>query len=127
MINTAMKLMKEINGMKFPWNVWVHVLLLVNLIGGLFFITTKEGQFAVVSVIIAFVIMILIYAKKGFVKLLGLGHIAWVPMVVFFALTVMEGNVQGAFKVWLIAILVMNGTSLVIDTVDVVKYVSRRN
>ena len=122
MIDTVMGLTKEINGMKFPWNVWTNFLLLVNLVGGLIFITTKEGQFAILSIISAFIIMLAIYSKKGFVKLLGLGHIAWVPLIVLFILTLMEGNAHGIFKAWLIAIIVLNGFSLILDTADVLKY-----
>jgi len=37
---------KKIFGMKFPWNLWVGMLIVVNMGGGLFFIRTLEGRLA---------------------------------------------------------------------------------
>ncbi len=107
--------------MKFPWNLWVGLLVLVNMGGGLFFIRTAEGQLALVCMMIAFIIMWGIYVKKGFVRLLGLGHlIAWTPLVVWY--TQVVGNTAGWFQYWLISAITVNGLSLVIDFVDVVRY-----
>ena len=64
---------KKIFGMKFPWNLWMGLLILVNMGGGLFFIRTMEGQLALACMMAAFLIMWGIYVKKGFVRLLGWG------------------------------------------------------
>ncbi len=114
---------KKIFGMKFPWNLWVGSLGMVNMVGGLVYIRTAEGQLALAGLILGFLIMWGIYAKKGFVRLLGLGHlIAWPPLMVWYAKVIAQGNVEGAFLYWLLAVLVMNGVSLVIDFADVVRY-----
>ncbi len=114
---------KKILGMKFPWNLWVGLLAMVNMVGGLVYIRTMEGQLALACLMLAFLIMWGIYAKKGFVRLLGLGHlIAWPPLMIWYAKVLAQGNVEGAFKYWLMAVLVVNGISLVIDLVDVVRY-----
>lgn len=114
---------KQIFGMKFPWNLWVGLLAGVNMVGGVVFIRTVEGQLALVCLMLAFMIMWAIYAKKGFVRLLGLGHlVAWTPQVVWYTQVVLEGSAAGWFLYWLIAVLVVNGISLVIDFVDVVRY-----
>ena len=53
----------------------------------------------------------------------ALGHlIAWPPLMIWYAKVLAQGNVEGAFKYWLMAVLVVNGISLVIDLVDVVRY-----
>ncbi len=112
---------KKILGMKFPWNLWVGLLILVNIGGGLFFIRTAEGQLALICMMAAFLIMWGIYVKKGFVRLLGLGHlIAWTPQVVWYAQVV--GETAGWFKYWLISAIAVNGLSLAIDFVDVIRY-----
>lgn len=114
---------KQIFGMKFPWNLWMGLLAGVNMVGGVVFIRTVEGQLALVCLMLAFMIMWAIYAKKGFVRLLGLGHlVAWTPQVVWYTQVVLEGSAAGWFLYWLIAVLVVNGISLVIDFVDVVRY-----
>ncbi|NIS87965.1 MAG: hypothetical protein GWM98_27365 [Nitrospinaceae bacterium] len=109
--------------MKFPWNLWVMLLGGVNMVGGLVYITTLEGQLALAGLMLAFMIMWAIYIKKGFVRLLGLGHlIAWPPLMVWYFNVIALKNPEGAFKYWLISVLTVNGVSLVIDLVDVVRY-----
>lgn len=112
---------KKMLGMQFPWNLWMGLLILINIGGGLNFIRTMEGQLALVCMMVAFMIMWGIYVKKGFVRLLGLGHlIAWTPQVVWYAQIV--GDAVGWFQYWLISVIAVNGLSLAIDVVDVVRY-----
>ena len=78
---------------------------------------------ALACLILGFMIMWGIYASKGFVRVLGLGHlISWPPLMVWYAKVVGQGNIEEAFQYWLMAVLVVNGVSLVIDFVDVVRY-----
>lgn len=112
---------KKIFGMKFPWNLWMGILILVNIGGGLFFIRTMEGQLALACMMVSFLIMWGIYVRKGFVRLLGLGHlIAWIPQMVFYIQ--MVDKAAGVFQYWIISVLAVNGISLLIDFVDVVRY-----
>ena len=107
--------------MKFPWNLWVGLLAVVNVAGGLVFIQTMEGQLAIVCMMAAFLIMWGIYIQKGFVRLLGLGHlIAWTPQMAFYVQSVQ--HTAGSFQYWIISVLVLNGISMAIDLVDVVRY-----
>lgn len=107
--------------MKFPWNLWMGILILANIGGGLFFIRTMEGQLALACMMVSFLIMWGIYVRKGFVRLLGLGHlIAWIPQMVFYIQ--MVDKAAGVFQYWIISVLVVNGISLLIDFVDVVRY-----
>ena len=122
-MKSFIELNKKIIGMRFPWNLWVGLLALVNIGGGLYFIRTIEGQLALACMVFAFLIMWGIYDQRGFVRLLGLGHlIAWIPQMAWYAQVIAEGNLAGAFKYWLISVLILNGISLVIDLVDVVRY-----
>ncbi len=122
-MKSMIQLMKQIFGMKFPWNLWVGLQALVNMVGGLIFIRTLEGQMALAGLMLAFLIMWGIYVKKGFVRLLGLGHlIAWSPMMVWFGKVIAQGNAEGGFQYWIISVLVVNGLSMMIDFVDMVRY-----
>ena len=109
--------------MKFPWNLWVGLMAMINMVGGLVYIRTPEGQLALACLMLGFLIMWVIYAQKGFVRLLGLGHlVAWPTLMVWCAKVVAQGNAEGVFKYWLVSVLLVNGISLVIDLVDVVRY-----
>jgi len=43
-------------------------------------------------------------------------------LMVWFVRAVAQAETQGAFQYWLISVLAVNGISLVIDFVDVVRY-----
>ena len=121
LVKSFIKFNKKILGMKLRWLLWLGLLVLVNLGGGVFFIRSMEGQLALICMMAAFLIMWFIYAQKGFVRLLGVGHlIAWTPQMVFYTQSV--GNTAGLFQYWIISVLVLNGICLVIDFVDVVRY-----
>jgi len=120
-MKSFIELNKKIFGMKFPWNLWVGMLAMINMVGGLIFVQTIEGKLALICLIFGFLIMWLIFARKGFVRLLGLGHlIAWTPQIIFYIHSV--GNTAGMFQYWIISVLIVNGISMVIDFVDVVRY-----
>lgn len=108
--------------MPFPWNAWIGLLLAANLVAPLFFLPRAEAIVALVAVNLGAVIMAAIHARLGFVRLLGIGHIFWVPMVIWFAVRIGQPDVDGSFAVWLAAVVVLNGLSLVLDVLDVIRY-----
>ena len=101
--------------------VWAMLLILVN-VGSLFFLDTIYGQVALAAVAVGIVIMVAIQMKRGFVRLLGVGHILWFAMLpwMFSQLPTVDGD-SNLYR-WLIALIAFNSVSLVIDTVDVVRY-----
>ncbi len=109
---------------RFPLipRVWASLLILVNLCG-LFFIHTIYGQFCLAAVGAAVVVMAIIYLRMGFVRLLGIGHIFWIPMLIWFALNLPDRIEQPRLYDWLICLFVFNSISLVIDAIDVTRFV----
>ena len=121
-MGTAAELMQRIMSMKFPWNAWVVLLGIVNMAGGIIYFSTLEGKLALVALLLSFTVMVAVFAKHGFVRLLGLGHIVgWVPLVILFVMRLVQGA-DGSFKYWLFAVVVLNSFSLGLDIVDVVRY-----
>ena len=89
----------------------------------LFFIDTFEGRFAVGAIVVSFLIMVAIYARKGFVRLIGISHIiVWVPLIAWIRLLLISGTPEGLFGQWLHAVIWLNGISLFLDGVDVIRY-----
>jgi hypothetical protein len=66
--------------------------------------------------------MTTLYAKFGFVRLLGLGHFPWLFTVPWLCLQLGKSTESGFFHYWLISVIVIDIISLVIDTVDVARY-----
>lgn len=102
------------------WGAW---LIAVN--GAcLLFIAHIEAQIALAAVSTALLAQALIYQRKRFIRLLGVSHIIWVPMLAWMALrlaTLPEGEV--AFHGWLITLIATNAVSLAIDAWDAVRFV----
>jgi len=122
-MKSMMKLMKTMMIMPIPWQVWLGVLVLANMIVPFFFIHRLEAQVVVATMIVGLVIMSVIFSVKGFVRLLGFGHIGWLPLVFWLWTRLDHAPADSIFGYWLMAVIVLNSLSLIIDTIDVLRYV----
>lgn len=121
-MKTMISFMTTMFALPNPWVAWVMLLVLVNIVISLFYLTTIEAQVVLAAALIGFVIQVVIFSAKGFVRLLGIGHILWVPMV-FWLWGRLDLAAPGSFfQSWLIAVIVLDTISLVIDGTDVVRY-----
>jgi hypothetical protein len=102
---------------------WLVLLLSVNLLAPLFLFETLEARVVLATMLTSVLLMTWITAAAGFSRLLGLGHILWVPLVVFLWRALPEYSVDTLVGVWLRAVIALNTASLVIDAIDVRRYV----
>ena len=100
---------------------WVAALMIVNLVSAAFWHEPLAKVILLVFMISA-AAMMGIYYKFGFEKVLGLGHVLWLPLL-FFAVAAMPGAGSG-FRLYLVVWSIFTVVSLVFDTVDVWKYFS---
>ena len=115
-------MMRTMLHMPKPWVAWLAVLILVNLAGGLYYFGSLEGKLVVAAFFGAIIVMEAIFKAKGFVRLLGLGHIFWVPLVPWLWMRYADAPADGGFRAWLVAVMLMNTLSLIIDAINVVRY-----
>ncbi len=120
MIGLARSILK----MPLPWLVWVMLLVLVNFLVPLFYIQTLEAKLAIVAVLSGAVIQSFIHSKLGFVRLLGLGHILWIPLVIWLGFRLSDVGLENPFGIWLTSLVLINTVSLVIDVIDVIRFIS---
>jgi hypothetical protein len=107
----------------FLQKIWLLLLIFVNLGGGVAFIDKMAGKSAIVSFIGAIIVMLIIYLRAGYIRLLWLGPMLfWIPMQIEFLLIVLNGNPQAMFYTWLITVLIVNGISLFIGIVNVLRF-----
>ena len=104
--------------------LWVFLLLTVNLIVPLFFLGRPEAQMTVVILLASMMLMTALTATSGFTRLLGLGHILWVPLLWFFWTRLAQVPSDTFFGIWLRVGLTVNALSLVIETADVIRYIA---
>ncbi len=102
--------------------IWLILLMLVNGIAPLLFLARLEAQVVFATFLLSVALMTWLTARYGFSRILGLGHVLWVPMVIFL---LVRANSLGmdVYGIWVGAVIVLNVISLMIDVRDVMQYV----
>ncbi len=72
----------------------------------------------------SFALMVALTAYSGFSRLLGLGHILWFPLFYFLWTRLDLNPADSPLGLWMRSVMVLNAVSLVIDTVDVGRYLA---
>jgi len=114
---------RAVLGMPKVWVAWVGLMMALNLAMPVYFIESLEARVILAAFLAAAGLMMTLFALKGFVRLLGLAHIFWIPMLPWLAGRFEPGLLDTVFGKWLLAVIVVDGISLMIDAVDVVRYV----
>lgn len=104
--------------------IWVTILIVVN------FVSIGFGEQSLARVIFATfmlsaMLMMGLYSRFGFKKILGMGHILWLPLLIYVLCTI--PFTLGTFKDYLIVWSIFTFISLVFDVIDVWKYFITRN
>lgn len=115
--------MKTMFSLPAPIRLWLGLLMALNMFVPFLFITTPEAQWTVVAAIAGAMTMAKIFQARGFVRLIGIGHIYWVPLVIWFAMRLDAAPSGGLFRYWMLSIIVLNSISIVIDVIDVLRYI----
>ena len=102
--------------------VWLLTLIAANMIVPIFFISTREAQIVILTMLASVMLMTALTAWGGFTRLLGLGHILWMPLIVYLWSSLPGYPSDTSMGLWLRTLMALNTISLGIDTVDVVRY-----
>ena len=118
--------------MEPAWLRWWFRALLFSNLAAIFFILHKvQGKWRVrpesTAILLSFVavgiMMNWMYAKVGYVRLLGLPHlIFWTPIYFWMLSKFRRDTYTGPFRYYVFFYLVIIGASLVIDTSDLIRY-----
>ncbi len=123
-MNTFVKFNKGILRMPIRWQLWLMVLVAANMFGPLFFLHYLEAQVVLGTILASMMLMTLLTGRFGFTRILGLGHVLWIPMLAFLFARLGDIPVGDAFGIWIRALIVLNSVSLVIDAIDVIRYIA---
>ncbi len=119
-----LKFNKGILRMPLQWRLWMMLLMTANVVVPLFFLGRLEAQVVLAAILSSLVLFTLLTARGGFTRLLGLGHLPWVPLILFLATRLGAVPADDFYGVWIRAVIALNATSLAIDAVDVIRYVA---
>ena len=116
----------NIGMMRMPLLVrlWLLVLITANLIVPLFFLGRLEAQVVAATLLVSAALMTALTAVSGFTRLLGVGHVLWIPLLWFLWTRIDQTPADTFFGAWLRIVMALNALSLVIDVVDVVRYIA---
>jgi hypothetical protein len=102
--------------------IWVLTLMIVN-VASVGFWSEPLAKLIFGIFVVSAMLMMALYSRFGFEKILGLGHIPWIPLLIYMLSQLPNAN--GAFRSYLIILSICIAISLVFDVIDVWKYFMR--
>jgi len=104
------------------WRVWLCVLMFFNMVLPMVFINSLEARLTLLAFLISFVTGLILYKKQGFTRLLGFMHWSWVPLLYFLCTALGATEADHLFGMWLRGLIILNGISLILDIIDILRY-----
>jgi hypothetical protein len=99
--------------------IWLLFLMIAN-VSSLMFWSEPIAKVIFFTFMFSALLMMALYSKFGFEKILGMGHILWIPLLVYVLIEIPA--TEGAFKSYLVILLISLTISLVFDIIDVWRY-----
>ncbi len=122
-MDAFIKFNKGMLKMPIHWQLWLLLLVSVNLVVPLFFMDRLEAQVVVGTLLASMMLMTVLTGRYGFTRILGLGHILWVPLLYFLSTRLSDVPAGDVFGIWIRVLMALNAISLVVDASDVIRYV----
>lgn len=122
--NTFIKFNKGMMRMPIHWQLWLMLLITANVVIPLLFFSHLESQVVLATILASMILMTIVTGLSGFTRLLGLGHVLWIPLLYFLWTRLPQIPADDFFGIWIRVLMVLNAASLAIDTVDVVRYIA---
>lgn len=102
---------------------WVFFLMVINM-ASLAFWSEPLAKLVLVAFMLSAMLMMGLYAVFGFERILGLGHVFWIPLLGYILLQLQQA--EGLFAGYLIVLSLAIGISLLFDIRDVWIYLSSK-
>ena len=113
---------RGILSMPLHWQLWLALLIGANGVTPFFFLEHLEAQVTLAALLLSMLGMTALTARFGFSRILGLGHAAWLPLLVFLVGRATDVPATTGFGLWLWSVIVLDSVSLVLDSADVVRF-----
>jgi hypothetical protein len=103
--------------------VWVFYLMLIKMASVIYW-SEPLAKLIFITFMISAMLMMGLYSRFGFEKVLGLGHIFWVPLLVY--VLIVLPTFESSFKIYLVVFSISIAISLAFDIIDVWKCLVNR-
>ena len=110
--------------MPTPWRLWLLVLVAFNALAPMFFLPRVEAAATLGALVTSMALMTLLTHWTGFSRLLGLGHIVWIPLLLFLWTRLGAAPATDLFGLWIRGVIALDAISLVIDAIDVFRWLT---
>lgn len=105
------------------WRLWIIWMMVINSVSFLY-LGRREGKIIAAIWVANAVTMMSMYWAFGYVRLLGLSHVIWwTPMVIWLIPKIRSQQFTGNFALWIKVLVLTDIASLVIDYIDVARWV----
>ncbi len=123
-MNAFIKFNKGVMRAPIYVRLWLMLLIFSNLVVPLFYLHRVEAQVVLGALLASVILMTGLTGLSGFTRLIGLGHIFWLPLLYFLWTRLDQIPSDELFGAWLRILIGLNAISLVIDGIDVVRYIA---
>ena len=104
--------------------IWVLFLVVINVASVAFWNDEPLARTIFVTFIFSVILILGLYSRFGFEKIMAMGHLPWVPLLIYLLMEIPTAS--ETFKSYLVVLSVSIAISIVFDVVDVWKYFTRR-
>ncbi len=102
--------------------LWVGMLIGANIVAPLLFLGHIEAPVTLAAGLVGMALMTVLTGRFGFSRIVGLGHVAWLPLLAFLVGSGSQAPATTGFGLWLRSVIVLDSISLVLDVADAVRF-----
>ena len=122
-LQMIVKFNKKFLKLPMPVVIWTGVLVGLNVMGPLFFLGHREAWVVLIVFLVSAVMLMILAEFAGFNRLMGAAHFLWIPLLVYLWARMGAYPIVEPFGAWMRLVMLFNAASLVIDVVDITRYV----
>lgn len=126
-IDGSTTMTEGILSMPIGWMIWVNWMVVLNTGAILFAFRHPAARVIFVTFLLNGAFMTWLAGTYGYVRLLGLSHIVfWSPLLIYLIMKYRSEDFERAslFGRYVLIVILTNTASLVIDWIDVIRYVA---
>ena len=125
-MKALIKFVKGILGSPLHLQLWMGLLLALNLVSPIVFFERLEARVVLVTLAACLTLMTVFTGRSGYTRLLSAGHVFWIPLLIWLWTRLDHIPPEDAFGIWIRLLILVDAICLAIDGVEVVRYIAGR-